>query len=240
MWWLTRQWVVWRYLAWAISPPLQPELPKINEIYFPNSPRIEGVHLMWVMYIDLNIMQFLSRGFPPHSFPKQPHLTPRTCYIKGRIRYIRRNVQEAYVVGGDFMNTHIQSSHAFGFQRKLLRRGGWLIVSWVFLPLRVVQMLLHTSLLQWAHGTSCVGVFTSQLSLSLTRDLIHTLYLRICYYCWTRHFTSPIMLSTAVISLISVWDRRSSNHGVILLQLKGLTFLCLKLATLYTAWATDQ
>jgi hypothetical protein len=39
MWWFTRQWVMWHYLACASSPPLLHFLPKINGCYFPNSPR---------------------------------------------------------------------------------------------------------------------------------------------------------------------------------------------------------
>jgi hypothetical protein len=40
MWQFTRQWVTWRYLACASSPPLLHYLPKINVGYFPNNPRI--------------------------------------------------------------------------------------------------------------------------------------------------------------------------------------------------------
>jgi hypothetical protein len=38
MWWFVRQWIMWRYLAWASSPPLLLQLTKIKGYYFPNIP----------------------------------------------------------------------------------------------------------------------------------------------------------------------------------------------------------
>jgi hypothetical protein len=43
MWWFTRQWATWHYLARASSPPLLHQLPKINGGYFPNSPHKSAV-----------------------------------------------------------------------------------------------------------------------------------------------------------------------------------------------------
>jgi hypothetical protein len=62
--------MVYKAMSHVMLPRMSGFFPaEINGGYFTNNSRIEGVHLIRIIYIDLKTIQFFSRGFPGPVLP---------------------------------------------------------------------------------------------------------------------------------------------------------------------------